>query len=157
MAIDSHLNLATLKTFKTVAWLFSSIGFWLSAYLIENKMIVKGDIWCKIILMIFMMLSFFQPVAIYGILLLNGLINPFNTMSNFAMIQLDEDDISVAQKELVMNLFGYFSGMLSSYLLLNIHRNLALALIILTLMVSVTKENRLYKAKQKGGNSIWTI
>ena len=148
MAIDINLDLAVLKTFKTVAWFLSSVGFWLSAYLIKNKIIVKGDILCKSIIVILVIISFFCPYAIYAILLLNGLLNPFNTMSNFTMIQMDNDNISVAQKELLINLFGYFSGMLSSYILLNINVHLALILIVVTLILSVINEIRLYKMKQ---------
>ena len=148
LAIDIDLDLATLKTFKTGAWFLSSIGFWLSAYLIKNKIIVKGDILCKSIIAILIVISFFYPYAIYAILLLNGLLNPFNTMSNFTMIQMDKDTISVAQKELLINLFGYFSGMISSYILLNINVHLALILIVITLSLSVINEIRLYKMKQ---------
>lgn len=148
IAIDINLDLAVLKTFKTVAWFLSSVGFWLSAYLIKNKIIVKGDILCKSIIAILVIISFFCPYAIYVILLLNGLLNPFNTMSNFTMIQMDKDNISVAQKELLINLFGYFSGMLSSYILLNINVHLALILIVVTLILSVINEIRLYKMKQ---------
>ena len=148
LAIDINLNLAALKTFKTGAWLLSSIGFWISAYLIKNKVIVKGDIFCKLSIAILIIISFFCPYAIYAILLLNGLLNPFNTMSNFTMIQMDKDNISVAQKELIINLFGYFSAMLSSYILLNINVYLALIVILITLTFSVINEIRLYKMKQ---------
>lgn len=155
IAIDDNLDLATLKTFKTVAWFFSSVGFWLSAYLIKNKIIVKGDIFCKTMIAILIIVSFFNPYAIYAILLLNGLLNPFNTMSNFTMIQMDNDKISVAQKELIINLFSYFSGMLSSYILLNINVNIALVITIVALMLSVMNETKLYKVKlsyEKGEN-----
>ena len=148
LAIDINLNLAALKTFKTGAWLLSSIGFWISAYLIKNKVIVKGDILCKFAIIILIIISFFCPYAIYAILLLNGLLNPFNTMSNFTMIQMDKDNINVAQKELIINLFGYFSAMLSSYILLNINVYLALIVILFTLTISVINEIRLYKIKQ---------
>ena len=148
IAIDSNLDLTMIKTFKTGAWFFSSIGFWLSAYFIRNKIIVKGDILCKSAIVILVVISFFNPYAIYAILLINGLLNPFNTMSNFTMIQMDNDNISVAQKELLINLFGYFSGMLSSYILLNINVNLALILIVITLSFSVINETRLYKMKK---------
>lgn len=148
IAIDGNLDLAILKTFKTSAWFLSSVGFWLSAYLIKNKMIVKGDILCKSIIAILIIISFFCPYVIYAILLLNGLLNPFNTMSNFTMIQMDNNVISVAQKELLINLFGYFSGMLSSYILLNINVNLALILIVIFLGLSVINEIRLYKTRQ---------
>jgi hypothetical protein len=148
IAIDSNMDLATLKTFKTGAWFLSSIGFWISAYLIKNKIIVKGDILCKSTIAILVIISFFCPYAIYAILLLNGLLNPFNTMSNFTMIQMDKDNISVAQKELLINLFGYFSGMLSSYILLNINVHFALILIVITLTFSVMNEIRLYKMNQ---------
>lgn len=145
IAIDNKLDLAILKTFKTSAWFLSSVGFWLSAYLIKNQVIVKGDILCKSIIVILIIVSFSYPYAIYAILLLNGLLNPFNTMSNFTMIQMDKDNISVAQKELVINLFGYFSAMLSSYILLNINVYIALLIIVITLTFSVINEIRLYK------------
>lgn len=148
-AIDMNLDLAVLKSFKTVAWFLSSIGFWLSAYLIRNKIIVKGDIFCKSMIAILIIISFFYPYAIYVILVLNGLLNPFNTMSNFTMIQMDEDNISVAQKELLINLFGYFSGMLSSYILLNMNVYYALIFIVITLTLSIINETRLYKMKQE--------
>ena len=64
------------------------------------------------------------------------------------MIQLDKDNISVAQKELLINLFGYFSGLLSSYILLNINVYIALTIIIITLGLSIINEIRLYKMKQ---------
>lgn len=147
IAIDNNLNLATLKTFKTVAWFFSSVGFWLSAYLIKNKIIVKGDILCKIIIVILIIFTFLTPYSIYAILLLNGALNPFNTMSNFTMIQMDKDSISVAQKELIINLFSYFSGMLSSYILLNINVHLALIMTTIALLLSVANEIKLYKMK----------
>ena len=149
IAIDDKMNLATLKTFKTAAWFFSSIGFWLSSYLIKNKMIIQGDILCKIAIVILIFILFFNPYVIYAILLLNGLLNPFNTMSNFTMIQRDKDDISVAQKELIINLFCYFSAMLSSYILLNIQVNLALIIIIITLCLSIVNEAKLYKENGK--------
>lgn len=147
VAIDSNLNLTVLKTSKTIAWFLSSVGFWLSAYLIKNKIIVKGDILLKSIIVILVIISFFCPYAIYVILLLNGLLNPFNTMSNFTMVQMDKDNISVAQKELLINLFGYFSSMISSYILLNINVHLALVLIITTLILSIINEIKLYKTK----------
>ncbi len=148
LAIDMNVDLAILKSCKTFSWILSAIGFWLSAYLIRNRMIVKGDILCKSMIAILIIVSFFFPYAIYGILLLNGLLNPFNTMSNFTMIQMDKDNISVAQKELLINLFGYFSGMLSSYILLNINVYIALIIIIITLGLSIINEIRLYKMKQ---------
>ena len=40
LAIDNNLNFAILKTSKTGAWVLSSIGFWISAYLIKNKIII---------------------------------------------------------------------------------------------------------------------
>lgn len=43
---------------------------------------------------------------------------------------------------------GYFSGMLLSYILLNINVRLALILIIVTLILSANNEIRLYKMKQ---------
>lgn len=147
MAIDMNLNLATLKSSKTVAWLLSSIWFWVSAYLIKNKLIIKGDILCKSLIAILVAILFINPFTIYLIMLVNGLLNPFNTMSNFTMIQMDSDNIGVAQKELLINLFGYFSGMLSSYILLNINFTFSLIIIIITLSLSVVCEIRLYYSK----------
>ncbi len=147
IAIDYKMNLLFLKSFKTIAWFFSGIGFWFSAYLIKSKMIVKGDIFCKSIIAILIVISFFTPYAIYAIILLNGCLNPFNTMSNFTMLQMDEDEINVAQKELMINLFSYFSGILSSYILLNIDVNLALIITVIILMMSVMNEIKLYKIK----------
>ena len=149
LAIDTNLDLATLKILKTAAWFLSSIGFWISSYLIKNKMIIKGDIIGKIIIMIFIIISFYWPYAIYVILLLNGIINPFNTMSNFTMLQMDEDNISAAQKELIINLFGYLAATISSYILLNINIELALILIVIALTISVIKEIKLYRVKRK--------
>ena len=148
VAIDRNLNVAMLKTFKTAGWFFSAIGFWLSAYLIKNKAIIKGDILCKFIIAILVIISFYCPYVIYIILILNGLLNPFNTMSNFTMLQMDKDDISVAQKELVINLFGYFAGMISSYVLLNIEVKIALIIIAITLIMSVGNEIRLYRMQK---------
>lgn len=147
IAIDNNLNFAILKISKTGAWLLSSIGFWISAYLIKNKIIIKGDILCKFAIAILIGISFFYPYAIFVILLLNGLLNPFNTMSNFTMLQMDEDKISVAQKELIINLFGFFASMISSYILLNINVNIALICIVVLLTISTISELRLYKMK----------
>ncbi len=146
-AIDLNFNLGLLKTCKTFAWLLSAIGFWISAYLIRNKIIVKGDIICKSLIAILIGISLFQPYAIYLILLLNGLLNPFNTMSNFTMIEMDKDNITVAQKELIINMFGYFAGMISSYILLNINTTLALIISIIVLTSSVIGEISLYRRK----------
>ncbi len=145
VAIDSNLNIAILKTFKTTGWFLSAIGFWLSAYLIKNKVIIKGDILCKLTIAILVIISLYYPYTIYVILLINGLLNPFNTMSNFTMLQMDNDDIGVAQKELVINLLGYFAGMISSYVLLNIDVKIALIIIAITLIMSVGNEIRLYR------------
>jgi len=148
IAIDNSLDLAVLKIFKTSAWFLSSIGFWISAYLIKNKLVVKGDILCKSIIVVLVAITFFCPYVIYIILLINGLNNPFNTMSNFAMIQSDKDKINIAQKEMIINLFSYFSGMISSYILLNINVYFALILIIITLLLSIINETRLYILNQ---------
>ncbi len=155
LAIDEELSLRTLKTCKTVAWFFSGIGFWMSGYLIKNKMIVKGDILCKIAIVIFIVISFFTPYAVYVILLLNGLLNPFDTMSKFTMIEMDTDHINVAQKELVINLFGYFSGMLSSYILLKMNSNFALMITSIILIINSGCEMGLYKIQIKK-EEIWT-
>lgn len=126
----------------------SSIGFWFSAYLIKNKVIIKGDIICKLLIAILVAVSFFFPLAIYIVLVINGLLNPFNTMSNFTMLGMDKDSIGIAQKELLLNLFGYFSGILSSYILLNISFNIAIIIVVITLSLSVLIEMKLYYSKR---------
>ena len=70
-------------------------------------------------------------------------------MSNFTMLQMDEDNISAAQKELIINLFGYLAATISSYILLNINIELALILIVIALTISVIKEIKLYRVKRK--------
>lgn len=147
LAIDNNLNFTILKTSKTGAWILSAIGFWISAYLIKNKIIIKGDILCKLIIAILIVISFFYPYAIFIILLLNGALNPFNTMSNFTMLQMDQDNINVAQKELIINLFGFFASMLSSFILLNINIKFALITIVVLLTVSTLNELKLYRIK----------
>ncbi len=148
LAIDMKLDLAVLKFVKTTTWIFSAVGFWLSAYLIKNKVIVKYDILCKVMIILLIIITFIWPYAIFIILLLKGLLEPFNTMSNFTMIQMDNDNINAAQKELIINLFGFLAGMLSSYILLNININLAFVLIIFTLTVSSIGEIKLYRLQK---------
>lgn len=145
MAIDKNFELTYLKLFKTISWTLSAIGFGMSAYLIKNNKIVQGDIICKVLIVILVGMSLFNPYCIYLIFLLNGVLNPFNTMSNFKMIQMDKDNISIAQKELVINLAGYFAAILASYILVNIHIYFALCIICISLIINVASEVKLYK------------
>lgn len=148
LAIDKDFELSYLKLFKTTSWILSAVGFWISAYLIKNNIIIKGDIVLKTIIAILVAISLFNPNCIYLIFLINGLLNPFNTMSNFTMIQMDNDSISTAQKELLINLFGYFAGILSSYILVNINIYVAIYTISIVLLLSVINETRLYISKR---------
>lgn len=148
LAIDKNFELSYLKIFKTTSWILSAVGFWISAYLIKNKIIIKGDIILKTIIALLVVISLFNPYCIYLIFLINGLLNPFNTMSNFTMIQMDNDSISTAQKELLINLFGYFAGILSSYILVNINIYVAIYTISIVLLISVINETRLYISKK---------
>lgn len=148
MAIDKNFELTYLKMFKTASWILSAIGFGLSTYFIKNNNMIKGDIICKLLIVALIVLSLLNPYSIYLIFLLNGVLNPFNTMSNFMMIQMDKDKISIAQKELVTNLFGFLAAILSSYILININIYVALCIICTILIISIANEIKLYRYKQ---------
>ena len=75
--------------------------------------------------------------------------NPFNTMSHLEMLRKDNDDINVPQKDMVINLAGYISKMLSAYILLNINSNVALIIIVVLLLLSTFMEFKLYKSNFK--------
>lgn len=146
--IDSGLSLIALKTVKSLLWIISGIGFFLSGYLIRKNLIVKGDIIIKLIIAILLPIIFIYPNIIFLIILLDGALNPFNTMSHLEMLRKDSDSINVPQKDMVINLAGYLSKMLSAYILLNINSNLAIVLTIIILLLSTLLEIKLYiKAK----------
>ena len=68
-------------------------------------------------------------------------------MSHLEMLRKDKDDINLAQKDMIINLVGYISKMLSAYILLNINSNIALIIIVILLSLSTFFEYRLYKSK----------
>ena len=143
--IDNNLSLTTLKTVKSLQWILSGVGFFLSGYFIKKKIIVKGDILIKIIIVVLLPLVFIVPEFIFLIILMEGILNPFNTMSHLEMLRNDNDDINIAQKDMVINLIGYFAKMVSAYVLLNINSDIAIIVIVITLLLSAILEFKLYK------------
>lgn len=144
-AIDNWLNMIILKTVKSILWILSGIGFFLSSYFIRKKIIVKGDIIIKTLIAILLPLVFIYPNIIFVIILLDGVLNPFNTMSHLEMLRRDTDCIDVPQKDIVINLIGYMAKMISAYILLNINSDIAIWCIIILLLLSVYLEFKLYK------------
>ncbi len=144
-AIDNGQNVMVLKTVKSLLWLLSGIGFFFSGYFIRKKMIVNGDVFVKGLIASLIPFVFVWPNVIFLIILLTGVLNPFNTMSHLEMLRMDNDKIGVPQKDMVINLAAYVSQMLSSYIFLNINNNLALICITVLLFVSVFLEYLLYR------------
>lgn len=146
--IDNGQNIVTLKTVKSLLWILSSVGFFLSSYLIKRKIIVKGDIIIKTLIAILLPLVFIYPNIIFVIILLDGVLNPFNTMSHLEMLRRDADDINIPQKDMVINLAGYIAKMISAYILLNINSNIAIWCVVVILILSVYLEYKLYKGSK---------
>lgn len=146
--IDNGLDIVTLKTVKSILWVLSGTGFFLSSYLIKRKLIVKGDIIIKTLISILLPFIFIYPNIIFLIILLNGVLNPFNTMSHLEMLRRDDDDINVPQKDMVINLAGYIAKMISAYILLNIKSDIAIWCTALILILSVCLEFKLYKSSK---------
>ncbi len=142
--IDKGQSLFALKTVKSILWILSGIGFFLSSYFIKKRIMVKGDILVKSLVAILLLVVFIYPNIVFLIILLTGIVNPFNTMSNLEMLRKDKDTITTPQKEMVINLAGYLAKIIASYILLNINRDLALIIIALLLVISVILEYRLY-------------
>jgi len=147
--IDNDMNIVTLKTVKSLLWILSGTGFFLSSYLIRKKIIVKGDIIIKTLIAILLPMVFIYPNIIFVIILLDGVLNPFNTMSHLEMLRKDTDDINVPQKDMVINLAGYIAKLVSAYILLNINSDMAICCIAIILLLSVYLEYKLYKNSKK--------
>ena len=147
--IDNGLNIVTLKNVKSLEWVLSGTGFFLSAYLIKNEIIVKGDILLKLLIAVLLPFVFIYPNIIYVIILLDGVLNPFNTMSHLEMLRRDTDNINVPQKDMVINLAGYIAKMISAYILLNIKSDVAIWCTVVILSISVYFEFKLYKNSKK--------
>ena len=145
--IDNGQSIVTLKTVKSFEWILSGIGFFLSSYFIRKKLIVKGDILLKFLIAILIPIVFINPNVVFIIILLDGVLNPFNTMSHLEMLRKDSDNINVPQKDMVINLSGYIAKMISAYILININSNIALIIIVITLALSTIFELNLYKSK----------
>jgi len=143
--IDNELNIVALKTVKSLQWVLSGVGFFLSSYFIQKKVIVKGDIMIKTLIGILLPFVFIYPNISFIIILLDGVLNPFDTMSHLEMLRRDTDDINVPQKDMVINLAGYIAKMISSYVLININSNIAIWCIMVILLISVYFEFKLYR------------
>lgn len=149
--INNGQSVVVLKTVKSLEWILSGIGFFLSSYFIRKKLIVKGDIVLKFLIAILIPMVFVNPNIIFIIILLDGILNPFNTMSHLEMLRKDSDDINVPQKDMFINLAGYIANMVSAYILININSDIALVIIIVTLALSTIFELKLYKSKKRIG------
>ena len=68
-------------------------------------------------------------------------------MSHLEMLRKDNDNINTPQKDMVINLAGYISSMISAYTLLNINSNLAIIITMIALALSTFFEYKLYKNK----------
>lgn len=147
--IDNGQSIVTLKTVKSFEWILSGIGFFLSSYFIRKKLIVKGDIVLKFLIAILIPIVFINPNVVFITILLDGVLNPFNTMSHLEMLRKDSDNINAPQKDMVINLAGYIAKMISAYILINININVALTIIVVTLALSTIFELKLYKSKNR--------
>ena len=147
-AIDNGLNIVTLKTIKSLEWILSGTGFFLSAYLIKKNVIINGDILIKLLIAILLPFIFISPNIIFVIILLDGGLNPFNTMSHLEMLRRDTDEINVPQKDMVINLASYITKMISAYVFLNIKNDIAIWCIVIILLISVYFEFKLYKSSK---------
>ena len=146
--IDNGLDIVTLKAVKSILWILSGTGFFLSNYLIKKKLIVKGDIIIKTLIAVLLPVVFIYPNIIFVIILLDGVLNPFNTMSHLEMLRRDDDNINVPQKDMVINLAGYIAKMISAYVLLNIKSDIAIWCTGIILILSVCLEIKLYKSSK---------
>lgn len=151
-AIDSGQSIGTLKTIKTFEFILSGIGFFLAGYFIRKKLIVKGDIILKIIIALLIPITFMKPFIVLVIILLYGILESFNSMSQLEMLRKDSDSINLPQKDMVINLAGYVAKMLSAYILININMNIALIIIVILLILSTILELMLYKSKKETSN-----
>lgn len=152
--VDINLSIDALKISKSLLWILSGVSFFLSNYFIKKGIIVQGDILLKFLTIILIIISFFIPNIIFLIIIMYGILEAFNTMSHLEMLRKDKDNINLAQKDMVINLVGYISKMLSAYILLNINSNIALIIIIILLIFSTFFEYKLYKSKLEHNNNL---
>ena len=148
-AIDSGQSIGTIKTIKTFEFIISGIGFFLAGFFIRKKLIVKGDIILKIIIALLIPITFMKSFIVLVIILLYGILESFNSMSQLEMLRKDSDSINLPQKDMVINLAGYVAKMLSAYILININMNVALIIIVILLILSTILELMLYKSKKE--------
>ena len=145
-AINYNLSTNYLKVSKSFLWILSGVSFFLSNYFIKKRVIINGDIFLKLLISILIIMSFFISKIIFIIIPLYGLLEGFNTISHLEMLKKDNDNIELAQKDMVINLVGYISKTISAFILLNINSNVALFIIIILLIISFTLECKLYKS-----------
>ena len=141
--------MTVLKSVKSLLWILSGVGFFISSYLIKKKIIVKGDILIKTTIAVLLPFVFLYPNIMFLIILLDGVLNPFNTMSHLEMLRKDDDSIDVPQKDMVINLAGYIAKMISAYILLNVNSDIAIWCISVILLLSTVLELKLYISSKK--------
>ncbi len=144
-AIDSNVNISILKTCKSILWIISSIGFFSAGFFIKKKLIINGDIIIKLFIVILLPLTLYNNIFILILILMYGILEPFNSISHLEMLKKDEDGIDLAQKDLVVSLFSYLSKFLSGIILVNINFAVAISIIFVLLLISVIVEYLLYK------------
>lgn len=148
--IDGGQNFEILKIVKSLVWVVSGIGFFCSSYFLRKKQTVFYDFFIKLCVIVLFPFMFILPELGFVLIILKGLTEPFNTMSNFEMLGLSkEKNCDLPQQELVINLCGYLAGMLSSFILLNMNFIIAVCLICLTLLSSIFMELIVYIKKVK--------
>lgn len=144
-AIELNISLSALKISKTLLWVFSSIGFFFAGYFIKRKKIVDGDICIKLLIVFLLPLVFINKYFLLLIIVLYGILEPFNSISHLEMLKHDKDNIALSQKDLIISLFGYFSKFLSGIILVNIKFYVSIIVIMLLLLISVVIEYKMYK------------
>lgn len=144
-AIDSNVNISILKTCKSILWIISSIGFFSAGFFIKRKLIIDGDIIIKLLIVILLPLTLYNNIFILILILMYGILEPFNSISHLEMLKKDRDGIDLAQKDLIISLFSYLSKSLSGIILVNINFTIAILIIFVLLLISVIIEYSLYK------------
>lgn len=144
-AIDSNVNISILKTCKSILWIISSIGFFSAGFFIKRKLIIDVDIIIKLLIVILLPLTLYNNIFILILILMYGILEPFNSISHLEMLKKDKDGIDLAQKDLLISLFSYLAKFLSGIILVNINFTIAILIIFVLLLISVIIEYSLYK------------
>ena len=146
-ALDIGESVLTLKTIKTFEFILSGIGFFLASYFIKKKSIIKGDIILKIFIALLIPIALIRAYVGLIIILLYGILESFNAMSQLEMLRKDKDKINLPQKDMIINFMGYIAKMMSAFILINIDMNISLITIVIILIFSTVFEFKLYRSK----------